>query len=262
MTHNEVALQFCERWQKTQRGAGSVDEIAAFMSGVKAALVKEPSDAGRRDEIVAGAFYKTRGDKHNLSHIVGPLEHADDGDAPWRADVYGNIWKWGYDGLANADGTPHNRDLVERVYRPSIASSALDPGTVERCAKIADDYAAPNRFKVSDQWKEDMSPADVYDTAATDVGVWIANEIRALIGQPSDSCAGKANAADEDRPQKDRYFVVYEGWVEGDECTFARACYAQGIGDYGIVAALRAFRRYNKARALIGQPSGSAREAP
>lgn len=47
----------------------------------------------------------------------------------------------------------------------------------ERCAKIADDYAAPNRFSVSDEWKR-QSPAEVYDTAAVDVAGWIAAEIR------------------------------------------------------------------------------------
>jgi hypothetical protein len=75
----------------------------------------------RRDELAAGAFYKTRGDRYNLPSIVGPLEHADDGDAPWQAKIYDQVWKWGYDGLANADGSPHNRDLVERVYRPTQA---------------------------------------------------------------------------------------------------------------------------------------------
>jgi hypothetical protein len=47
----------------------------------------------------------------------------------------------------------------------------------ERCAKIADDYAAPNRFAVSDGWKT-YTPAEVYDTAAIDVGTWIAGAIR------------------------------------------------------------------------------------
>jgi hypothetical protein len=41
-------------------------------------LVRRANLATRRDEIAAGAFFKTRGDKNNLPHIVGPLEHADD----------------------------------------------------------------------------------------------------------------------------------------------------------------------------------------
>jgi hypothetical protein len=86
---------------------------------VRGILPRSSADS-RRDEIAAGAFYKTRGDKNNLPHIVGPLEHdLNDGDAPWKARVYDQVWKWGYDGLANADGSPHNRDLVERVYRPA-----------------------------------------------------------------------------------------------------------------------------------------------
>jgi len=85
-------------------------------------LVRRANLAARRDEIAAGAFYKTRGDRHNLPHIVGPLEH--DGEAPWQARVHDQVWKWGYDGLANADGSPHNRDLVERVYRPSCVMPA------------------------------------------------------------------------------------------------------------------------------------------
>jgi len=59
-------------------------------------------------------------------------------------------------------------------------------GAVEKCAEIADSYAKPNRFKVSDAWKEDQSPADVYETAAVDVSNWIEKEILAL-KSPSNS---------------------------------------------------------------------------
>lgn len=51
---------------------------------------------------------------------------------------------------------------------------------IEKCAEVADDYAAPNRFSVADCWKDGQSPSEVYDTAAIDVGGWIAQEIRAL----------------------------------------------------------------------------------
>jgi hypothetical protein len=47
----------------------------------------------------------------------------------------------------------------------------------ERCAKIAEDHAHPNRFSVHDCWRE-QSPSEVYDTAAQDVGGWIAEAIR------------------------------------------------------------------------------------
>jgi len=111
-------------------GEGSIGEW-----NTRAAVVHaEQAPMSRRDEIVAGAFYKTRGDQRNLPHIVGPLEHdRDDGDAPWKARVYDQVWKWGYDGLANADGSPHNRDLVERVYRPECRSSesAVQPASAE-----------------------------------------------------------------------------------------------------------------------------------
>jgi hypothetical protein len=66
--------------------------------------------------------------------------------------------------------------LLERSASPS---AMRERALIERCAKVADDYAVPNRFSVSDAWKE-HSPAEVYATAAVDVGGWIATEIRAL----------------------------------------------------------------------------------
>lgn len=49
----------------------------------------------------------------------------------------------------------------------------------ERCARIAEEYGTPNRFDVHKTWAYDVSPAEVYDTAAQDVGNWIAAAIRA-----------------------------------------------------------------------------------
>jgi len=69
----------------------------------------------RRDEIVAGAFYKTRGDKNNLPHIVGPLNTMTMGISA-EGRVY-DRWKWGYDGLANAEV----RLTIATWWRGSIA---------------------------------------------------------------------------------------------------------------------------------------------
>ena len=38
----------------------------------------------------------------------------------------------------------------------------------EECVCIADEYNAPDRFKVSDEWKAEMAPSEVYNTGATD----------------------------------------------------------------------------------------------
>jgi hypothetical protein len=118
-------------------------------------LVRRANLAARRDEIAAGAFYKTRGDRHNLPHIVGPLEH--DGEAPWQARVHDQVWKWGYDGLANADGSPHNRDLVERVYRPSCVMPAQPQGAPDReNLRPFAEWADRNRSAVSHEAADEL----------------------------------------------------------------------------------------------------------
>lgn len=49
----------------------------------------------------------------------------------------------------------------------------------EACAQIVDSYAVTNRFKPSDQWKQDQTATEVYETGAIDASVWAAQEIRA-----------------------------------------------------------------------------------
>ena len=50
----------------------------------------------------------------------------------------------------------------------------------EACARVAESYEEPNRFKVSDTWRDDMTPSSVYETGSIDAAGWIAEEIRAL----------------------------------------------------------------------------------
>jgi hypothetical protein len=61
------------------------------------------------------------------------------------------------------------------AVRPDEAAIRADQREID--AKIADDYAAPNRFSVSDVWKS-HSPAEVYSTAAVDVAGWVGSAIR------------------------------------------------------------------------------------
>lgn len=49
VTHDQIALQLCERWQKSQRNRVTLDEIAAFMSGVKAVMA--PYEKSDRDNL-------------------------------------------------------------------------------------------------------------------------------------------------------------------------------------------------------------------
>jgi hypothetical protein len=156
--------------------------------------------ASRRDEIVAGAFYKTRGDNHNLPHIVGPLEHADDGDAPWSAAVHGQTWKWGYDGLTNANGSPHNRDLVERVYRPSVASLALPD------AREALEHARVRFECLAEQFEE------AGDTASWAMASVDADRMRAALASPQSS-ADRAKVGLEKLPSAETmlsYAAIFE----------------------------------------------------
>ena len=46
-----------------------------------------------------------------------------------------------------------------------------------RCVEITNKFGEKNRFKVSDTWKNDMTPSEVYDVAASDVSLWIEQEI-------------------------------------------------------------------------------------
>lgn len=52
MTSDQIALELCERWRKAQRAPTTLDEIAAFISGVKAALESGNSYAGARQTAI------------------------------------------------------------------------------------------------------------------------------------------------------------------------------------------------------------------
>jgi hypothetical protein len=56
----------------------------------------------------------------------------------------------------------------------------LPPG-LRRAAAIARTFAQPNRFSVDSSWRDDMTPAQVYETAAIDVSAWIEQAILAAI---------------------------------------------------------------------------------
>lgn len=87
-------------------------------------------DGSPNVELAAGLFYKTRGDKHNLPQIIGPLERTEDDAWPWLAIVCGQPWLWSPTGRAasipGGERGPHNRDLVENV------TIAISPSTHQR----------------------------------------------------------------------------------------------------------------------------------
>jgi|SRR5579864_719363 len=92
-------------------------DSASFPDDVAKALWREHE--GKNVEFAAGLFFKTRGDKHNLPQIIGPLEQTEDTEWPWLAIVCGQPWLWSATGVAGSiplgERGPHARDLVENV---------------------------------------------------------------------------------------------------------------------------------------------------
>lgn len=76
---------------------------------------------------------------------------------------------------------------------PADQSDAGRNAVIEECAKIAADFSEEGRFTVPDTWRNDMTPTQVYQTAATDVGGWIAKDI----------CALTAGRGEENKPRGD-----------------------------------------------------------
>ncbi len=84
----------------------------------------------------------------------------------------------------------HCRSTAKACIEAAIASGALVPASAvaemkERCVAIIESYAQPDRFKPSDQWKEDMTVADVYETGVIDAMGWAAQEVRQLDLSPA-----------------------------------------------------------------------------
>lgn len=50
----------------------------------------------------------------------------------------------------------------------------------EAAAKVAKSYAQPSRFKISETWRNELTVAEVYETAAIDIALWVETEIGAL----------------------------------------------------------------------------------
>jgi hypothetical protein len=49
-----------------------------------------------------------------------------------------------------------------------------------RCKALVESYIKPGRFKVSDTWRDDMSPSEVYETGIIDASSWIKEQIATL----------------------------------------------------------------------------------
>ncbi len=81
------------------------------------------------------------------------------------------------------------RDAAKEIQRllaiPDAAQERIRAETIEECAKIASGYDQPGRFKVSDTWKDELTPSAVYEIAMIDASNWIAKEIRAALSTAS-----------------------------------------------------------------------------
>ncbi len=126
-------------FQDEEAARDAADNIGAEYQGL---YVRDGSPLSAGLELIAGLFYKTRGNKHNLPLIIGPLEKTEDSQWPWLAIVSGQPWLWDAQGNAGSipvgERGPHNRDLVENVTMSALASEAgsnCDCGfSAEACA--------------------------------------------------------------------------------------------------------------------------------
>jgi hypothetical protein len=74
---------------------------------------------------------------------------------------------------------PRNKILELELALEAIRAAAAEEMRA-KCEAIVDTYAKPGRFKVCDTWRDDMSPAEVYETGVIDVSGWIKEHIAAL----------------------------------------------------------------------------------
>jgi predicted nuclease with TOPRIM domain len=81
-------------------------------------------------------------------------------------------------GLVQRD-TEKIKNLESQIERLTSERDSAASQMRDRCAELATSYTIPNRFEVSEQWKE-LTPSQVFNTAANDVGTWISNEIANL----------------------------------------------------------------------------------
>jgi hypothetical protein len=75
-------------------------------------------------------------------------------------------------------------DCLRMIARAALAGTpppSVDAVEAENraCEAIMREHAQPNRFKPHESWKEGMSVAEVYETAAIDVSLWGADAIAA-----------------------------------------------------------------------------------
>ena len=96
------------------------------------------------------------------------------GQLAWEAHEAHREWE---------DQTPwrilHPQNQAEWAAVESAIRADERAKVIEEHGRIADEYNAPDRFTVSDEWKAEMTPSEVYNIGVIDAAIWIAQAIRA-----------------------------------------------------------------------------------
>jgi len=116
-----------------------------------------------------------------LPHLASAQPQPSKSDEGWSDeaieaanDAYADKEGW-------ATGPSIVGDIMEALL-PFLAEARA--AALDECEAIVEACATPGRFKVSDTWRNDMSPSEVYETGIIDIMNLIKEEFAALKSGP------------------------------------------------------------------------------